>query len=469
MSPGTQALFAMMTNNTPGPGGMGESGGSKNAPDGNQFETSFANANASISANAPGINTTTATTKPGAAVSSTAVASNGTPATSAAAPMFATQQVPKPLNPSQRNMIGGTQHLGSTARSNSIATPQSHASFAQQGVTRSGIHPPAMTHAPTVPGQAGLHINRSQTLPPGVVGQGGVVVPSSLTSHPGATANDPSSLAAVAAAAHAAAHHQQPAPAHLQHHPVYAAAAATTNPLYLLSQAQHELSQNDDTGAVMAAAALSNLNAAPGFGGMGPMAGVSGGELNSVVAGPSGVGARNNAHQHAHRMNQLVAQGQQPAQTGGKGKRVSSTSTASSNTNPGAGSKRKKSEGDSSGSGGGGKGASFKEEGGGKKGKKARMASPEDDDDGMDDDDESKYDGMNKSGKPETDEEKRKNFLERNRQGMFGFFRLYPHFFLTVRGVLTRLRRRRSRTQMSSEEEGMVAEPSGQGRIPDVG
>ena len=73
---------------------------------------------------------------------------------------------------------------------------------------------------------------------------------------------------------------------------------------------------------------------------------------------------------------------------------------------------------------------------------------------GYDDDDMNRGDR-----KPETEEEKRKNFLERNRQGKSGSV-----LVVLVRSVLTRSTLLRSRSQMSTTQKGMAWPAPNQGR-----
>jgi hypothetical protein len=234
------------------------------------------------------------------------------------------------------------------------------------------------------------------------------------------------------------------------------------NPLYLLSQgvAQHELANSaDDT--VIAAAALSKLtssaqqgyNMQPHLGQAPPIPTMA--PMQPMPLAP----AANGAPQQQQRPPTLQPRKGRTS-TNGVGSPPNSAASASTPT----GRKRK----------GGAAVADIEtakppkaaRNASGKRAVKARSESVDFDEMGDFGEDDGEEEGGsprsrgNASGRPETDEEKRKNFLERNRQGASR---------VRLRAVRSLKRTSDSGPQVSAAEEGLAAELAGQGRVPYLG
>jgi ATF/CREB family transcription factor len=213
--------------------------------------------------------------------------------------------------------------------------------------------------------------------------------------------------------------HPHPHPSHHHPHIDYAqqsanAASQAANGLFLLSQAHQELSKREEEGRGPSplSAKRTSVGAVPPGSGKGPGPGSNPAVNTANLPGPSGSGS--------------------------------------------TGQKRKSDVGITAGGGPGGKGAKK-----GKKGvtdaaaaaavvKKDESASPSFS--MMDDDDDGEPRMIN--GRPETEEEKRKNFLERNRQGESSFhFRCFTRCY-TLAAQLELIQP--SRAQMPTEKESLV-------------
>lgn len=329
-SPATAALFAMMTNNTPGTSdaaiaaGMG-GGGSRpheGVNEGNHFEASFARA----------------TDGKGGIISS------------------ARSQI-DPRGQQQQHQMHAQQHQ------------LAHQQHQQQLCDFTPQHvqgPPAPLGV--------LQRPASQQPPPRSI------IPQSM--HPLQLANNPYMQSGYPPMTQQQQQQQHQLMQQQRHHPQQhqhqqshqQQAYGNQNPLYLLSQAQDLSTHNDD--AVVAAAALSNLSG-PGF----PAAVDETSTLNgsASVLAPKPESAKGS-----------------PAGSG-KGKKVAA-----------GGNKRKKGDED-------------KKAPPAKKGKKGKAADKEDEVDDFEDPGEEGSMSPQAHNPNETEEEKRKNFLERNRQGAFPF------------------------------------------------
>ncbi|KEI40637.1 uncharacterized protein L969DRAFT_93181 [Mixia osmundae IAM 14324] len=323
-SPATQAMFAMMTNQTPGTGGnhagAGADSSARNDP--NHFEASFSKANETASLRVR------AQSNPG-------IPTGEEVAKAAAAAAAQTQGVPRPLTSGQRAAIA----VGAAARG-------------RQGPIPTGYH-----GQPVAPSIAPSSLNNAQQ--------------QQQQQH----------------------QQQQQQQAAMQHN------AYATNPLYLLTQASQGLEQGGEPEDLVAAAALSNLNSAGSYG-----------NLKHLPY------ASNPYHQHSQPNQQLPS-----ATISQNGSSNSPASQAPARQSKRAPKKRKQEEDVPV------PAPSTKKTG--------RAKKPKDEPEDIDFNDGSSSlnggagdDGRSDNGdwdanqpprdpsKPETEEEKRKSFLERNRQ-----------------------------------------------------
>jgi ATF/CREB family transcription factor len=322
-TPNTDALFAMLTNQTPGTGDT--DGGKKRDPD--QFDASFKAAN---SRNASVVDRTDVATPTQGSV----LASCVLPASSG---------------------VGTNEDFATSTPSiaPSMVTAPNHGSSTM-------FLPTVVRQVPQVPPSI------SASIPNGAaVGLGGPT--DSLLSEG-----------------------QPPLP------PRAYASDDPTNPLYLLTQAQ-QLSQTTDDTAVMAAAALSNLNSSS-----------LGYQSLSQGGGGPAIQARQQPQLHHQQSQQQQQQQHQQQQLTAAPSPSRSLGGGTRGTRRGApGGKRKKDESSEP--------TATRAKRGAKKTKMEEETS--------DDDEDESGGGMSSPGarspdKAQTEEEKRKNFLERNRQGL---------------------------------------------------
>ncbi|KAF8320751.1 hypothetical protein DL93DRAFT_1731745 [Clavulina sp. PMI_390] len=279
-------------------------------------------------------------------------------------------------------------------------------------VSRTGLTPliggPASFPPPSPNTAAFIAMVTNQNNPNGVAGgiasAAGVAPPATITpgtfsAITGAILNGQNGAGGDSAAAGSsptASHHAHPLSVSHGPHDADDAAHTAANGLFLLSQAHHELTKREEQQPVSQPQIRAPPSQAARAGGA-KGGGRSSNNTNSAPAPTTAAGKRKNT-------SESVA----PA-----AKRARATAARASNSRANAGSRRKKSE--------------------------EMMSSNEDDEDeedemdgeGLSDDEElqaaarvgtvsSKSGGGSK--KPETEEEKRKNFLERNRQGLCHFF-----------------------------------------------
>ncbi|KAK4698633.1 ATF/CREB family transcription factor, partial [Phenoliferia sp. Uapishka_3] len=332
-SPATAALFAMMTNNTPGTADPGLAGGGprphEGLNEGNHFEASFARA---------------ATDQTGSDMSSNRSSRDNTTTPLQQEYPSHLQSQPAAINPAHRSLLA-TQINGQIPRA-----------IAPQGMHPSQLGNQLHSYLPTNRGPYGEPLHHQQVLAPHY--------PPHQQVHQH----------------HLQQQHQQ------QQQQAYG--GQNQNPLYLLSQAQDLSSHNDD--AVVAAAALSNLSgpsysSEPMNGGMLPST-VGGGQLGGPPPAPP---MKPNVH---------------PPPPPAKGKR--GAAAAPPPPPPPAANKRKKAAQEED-----------RKPPPAKKGRRGKSAQQQDDElDDMDDPGEEGSMSPQPHNPNETEEEKRKNFLERNRQ-----------------------------------------------------
>jgi ATF/CREB family transcription factor len=370
-TPNTAALFAMLTNQTPGTGDA--DGGKKRDP--NHFDASFKAAN---SRNASVVASTDAGSS-----------TNGS--------------VPPPpsgvQHPAPSSGVGSSQAFATSMASMAPSTSQS-AMFVPQSAQMSQVSSATTSMPPSIPNGAAVGLGPANAL---LSSKGQTTLPPEVLNIAAAVGNNarsqPPIMQAVAPPHHPQAYLQQnglkpsdsnPAAALAPHVGGEGGGYASndpTNPLYLLTQAQ-QLSQTTDDTAVMAAAALSNLNS-------------SSQGYQSLLQG--GGAPPSQQQQQQHQLQQQQQQQQQPAAAPSPSRSTGGSTRGT--RRGGAGAKRKKEESSEP--------PPTRAKRGAKKAKMDEESSDEDDDEnGM-------TANSRTSGKAQTEEEKRKNFLERNRQGLF--------------------------------------------------